>query len=51
VIPGTKHVHRLEENVGADDLMLTDDQLARLTALAPPVGTRYEADRMSTVNL
>jgi aryl-alcohol dehydrogenase-like predicted oxidoreductase len=51
VIPGTKRVSRLEENVGADDLRLTDDQLARLTALAPPVGTRYEADRMSTVNL
>ena len=51
VIPGTKHVHRLEENIGADALVLTGDQLARLTALAPPVGTRYEEDRMSTVNL
>jgi len=51
VIPGTKRVSRLEENAAADALVLTGDQLARLTALAPPVGTRYEADRMSTVNL
>lgn len=51
VIPGTKRVHRLEENAAADSLVLTADQLARLTAIAPPVGTRYEEDRMSTVNL
>ena len=51
VIPGTKRVSRLEENVAADRVVLTADQLARLTAIEPPVGTRYEEDRMSTVNL
>jgi aryl-alcohol dehydrogenase-like predicted oxidoreductase len=40
-IPGTKRVERLEENLGADSLALTADQLARLTAIAPPAGDRY----------
>jgi len=40
-IPGTKRVSRLEENVAADALVLSADQLARLTAIAPPVGDRY----------
>ncbi|WP_261576305.1 aldo/keto reductase [Frankia gtarii] len=47
-IPGTKRVSRLEENVGADALDLTPDQLARLDAIEPPAGDRY-AD-MSTIN-
>jgi aryl-alcohol dehydrogenase-like predicted oxidoreductase len=40
-IPGTRRVERLEENVGADALALTDAQLARLGALDAPVGDRY----------
>jgi len=40
-IPGTKRVTRLEENVAADALVLPPDQLARLTAIAPPAGDRY----------
>jgi aryl-alcohol dehydrogenase-like predicted oxidoreductase len=40
-IPGTKRVHRLEENVAADAIRLSPDQLARLTAIAPPAGDRY----------
>ena len=40
-IPGTKRVARLEENAAADDVRLSDDQLARLTAIAPPAGDRY----------
>jgi aryl-alcohol dehydrogenase-like predicted oxidoreductase len=47
-IPGTKRVARLEENVGADDLVLTPEQLATLSALPAPAGDRY-AD-MSAVN-
>lgn len=47
-IPGTKRVSRLEENVAADQLTLTDDQLALLDALPKPSGDRY-AD-MSSVN-
>jgi aryl-alcohol dehydrogenase-like predicted oxidoreductase len=47
-IPGTRHVERLEENARADEIRLTPDQIARLSAIQPPVGDRY-AD-MSTVN-
>jgi aryl-alcohol dehydrogenase-like predicted oxidoreductase len=40
-IPGTKRVERVEENAGADGLVLTGDQLATLSALDAPVGDRY----------
>lgn len=40
-IPGTKRVSRLEENVGADALKLSADQLARLSAIEAPAGDRY----------
>ena len=40
-IPGTRRVSRVEENAGADDLVLTSEQLNRLTAIRPPVGDRY----------
>ncbi len=47
-IPGTKRVSRLEENVGADALELTVDQLDRLGSVDAAVGDRY-AD-MSPLN-
>lgn len=47
-IPGTKRVSRLEENVAADAVVLSAEQLATLTALPAPSGDRY-AD-MSAVN-
>lgn len=40
-IPGTKRVSRLEENVAADALVLTPEQLTRLAALSAPSGDRY----------
>ncbi|PZE24342.1 MULTISPECIES: aldo/keto reductase [unclassified Curtobacterium] len=40
-IPGTKRVSRLEENLGAADLTLSDEQVARLSALPAPTGDRY----------
>ena len=41
-IPGTKRVEYLEQNVAALDVVLTDDELARLDGLAAQVaGTRY----------
>ena len=40
-IPGTKRVTRLEENVGADPVELTPDQLSRLDRLTPPVGGHH----------
>jgi aryl-alcohol dehydrogenase-like predicted oxidoreductase len=47
-IPGTKSVNRLEENVGADALVLTPAQREQLGSIAAPAGDRY-AD-MSQVN-
>lgn len=47
-IPGTRKLTRVEENIAAVDLELTEDQLAALGAVGAPVGDRY-AD-MSTVN-
>ena len=47
-IPGTRRLERLDENIGADALVLTPAQLAELDAVAAPVGDRY-AD-MSAVN-
>jgi aryl-alcohol dehydrogenase-like predicted oxidoreductase len=43
-IPGTKRRAYLEENVGAAAVELSDDELARLSAIAPPgvaEGSRY----------
>ncbi|HEY0260448.1 MAG TPA: aldo/keto reductase [Lacisediminihabitans sp.] len=40
-IPGTKRVAYLEENVAAEALELTAEQLAVLDAVAAPVGDRY----------
>ncbi|SKC58265.1 aldo/keto reductase [Plantibacter cousiniae (nom. nud.)] len=47
-IPGTKRIPYLEENLGADELSLSADALARLDALRLPAGDRYPD--MSTVN-
>lgn len=47
-IPGTTKVANLEQNVAAADLVLTPEQLARLDAVAAPVGDRYPD--MSSVN-
>jgi aryl-alcohol dehydrogenase-like predicted oxidoreductase len=43
-IPGTKRRRYLEDNVAAAEVELTDDDLARLEAIAPPgvaAGGRY----------
>lgn len=45
-IPGTKRVHRVEENTAADAIELTTEQLAKLSALPPAAGdTHTEAGR------
>lgn len=45
-IPGTKRVHRVEENTAADAVELTAGQLAKLSALPPAAGdTHTEAGR------
>ena len=49
-IPGTKRVTRLEENVGADAIELTADQLARLDRLTPPVGGHHAEAQMAWID-
>jgi aryl-alcohol dehydrogenase-like predicted oxidoreductase len=46
-IPGTRHPERLEENAGAVDIELTDEDLREIAdALPEPTGTRYAAAAM-----
>jgi aryl-alcohol dehydrogenase-like predicted oxidoreductase len=40
-IPGTRRVARVEENVGADAVQLTDEQLTRLSTLPPAAGDTH----------
>ena len=40
-IPGTKRVSRLEENIAADDVVLSAEQIARLDALPAPAGDHH----------
>jgi aryl-alcohol dehydrogenase-like predicted oxidoreductase len=49
-IPGTKRVSRLEENVGADSLTLTPEQLDRLTALPAPSGDHHTPAQMAMLD-
>jgi aryl-alcohol dehydrogenase-like predicted oxidoreductase len=52
-IPGTKHVRYLDQNIGALDVKLTDDDLKRLDEILPPgaaAGQRYHERGMETVN-
>ena len=52
-IPGTKHVRYLDQNIGALDVELSDDDLKRLDEILPPgaaAGERYHARGMETVN-
>jgi len=50
---GAKHVHYVEENVGALDVRLTAEDLARLDGAAPKgatAGLRYPASAIGNVN-
>jgi aryl-alcohol dehydrogenase-like predicted oxidoreductase len=52
-IPGTKHVNRLEENVGALEVSLTPEEVARIDAAFPvgaAAGTRYPEQAMKAVH-
>ena len=52
-IPGTKRVTYLEENVGALDVTLTAEDLARIDAIAPrgvAAGARYPEASIGTLN-
>ena len=53
-IPGTKHVARLEENVGAAAVKLDAADLARIDAAMPPgsaAGSRYPEPMMKSVHI
>jgi aryl-alcohol dehydrogenase-like predicted oxidoreductase len=52
-IPGTKRRRYLEENLGALDVRLSPDDLARIDGILPPgaaAGTRYPEQGMRAVN-
>ena len=52
-IPGTTRPQRIDENVGALDVELTDEELAHLDEIAPigaAAGTRYPAQAMTVLN-
>ncbi len=52
-IPGTKRVRYLDENIGALDVELSPEDLARLDEILPPgaaAGERYHERGMETVN-
>jgi aryl-alcohol dehydrogenase-like predicted oxidoreductase len=52
-IPGTTKVHRLEENVGADRVELTPDDLQRIEAAVANIqiqGARYTAQQEEAIN-
>lgn len=52
-IPGTTKLHRMEENVGAANIVLTADDLKALAdvlARVPVQGERYNTQQMKTVN-
>jgi aryl-alcohol dehydrogenase-like predicted oxidoreductase len=53
-IPGTRYIKRLEENLGALDVALTPEEVARISAAVPAgaaAGTRYPAGGMQAVYL
>ena len=52
-IPGTKRRERLEENLGALEVRLGEDDLARIDRILPPgaaAGERYPAPQMQALN-
>jgi aryl-alcohol dehydrogenase-like predicted oxidoreductase len=53
-IPGTRHPKRVEENVGALDIVLSENDLRRIDTAAPKgaaAGERYPAGGMKMVNI
>jgi aryl-alcohol dehydrogenase-like predicted oxidoreductase len=49
-IPGTKRVARVEENIAADAIELTAEQIQRLDDLAPAAGERHDEANMAAVD-
>ena len=49
-IPGTKRVSRVEENIAADGIELSAEQIERLDNLTPAVGERHEEASMAVID-
>jgi aryl-alcohol dehydrogenase-like predicted oxidoreductase len=49
-IPGTKRVSRVEENVAAEHIELTAEQIDRLNNLTPPEGDHHNAEQMQMID-
>ncbi|HWB54743.1 MAG TPA: aldo/keto reductase, partial [Tepidisphaeraceae bacterium] len=52
-IPGTRHIDRLRENIGAINVQLTDEDLNQIDQILPPgsaAGTRYPEAGMKSLN-
>lgn len=48
-MPGTRMVSRLEEDVAADSVVLTPEQVQRLTNVPPAVGGHHTDEQMTTI--
>jgi aryl-alcohol dehydrogenase-like predicted oxidoreductase len=48
-IPGTRRVSRVEENIAAAELTLTEQQIATLDALTPAAGDHHNDAQMQTI--
>ncbi|MCW2516317.1 MAG: aldo/keto reductase [Mycobacterium sp.] len=49
-IPGTKRVSRVEENVAADAIVLTAEQVAKLTDVSPAAGEHHNEQQMQMID-
>jgi aryl-alcohol dehydrogenase-like predicted oxidoreductase len=49
-IPGTKRVARVEENIAADGLELTAEQIDKLDALTPAAGDHHNEQQMRMID-
>jgi aryl-alcohol dehydrogenase-like predicted oxidoreductase len=49
-IPGTKRVERVAENIAADQLELSVDQLDKLDNLTPPAGDHHDQEAMRMID-
>ncbi len=49
-IPGTKRVSRVEENVAADELILTPEQVEKLTNVTLPLGDHHSEAQMAMLD-
>ncbi len=49
-IPGTKRVARVEENVAADAIVLTAEQIEKLNNLTPPEGDHHNEEQMRMID-